>query len=165
MTFRKFYFIALIAASVLACGPSNKEMDSEDIENSNRENKPQGPKGEAKFKDTVINFGKITDGEIVEHTYEFTNVGKAPISISKVEASCGCTTPEYTKEIIQPGATGKVKATFNSSGKGGPENPLVEKSISVYFDDCINDLIVLKFVANIYAAPTDGAAPATSHGH
>jgi hypothetical protein len=121
MTIRKFYFILVIAASVLACSPATKEMDAEDIENSNRENKPQGPKGEAMFKDTVINFGKITDGEIVEHTYTFTNVGKAPISIAKVEASCGCTTPEYSKEIIQPGATGKIKATFNSSGKGGPK--------------------------------------------
>ena len=68
MTIRKFYFILVIAASVMACGPTSKEMDAEDIEKSNRENKPQGPKGEAIFKDTVVNFGKITDGEVVEHT-------------------------------------------------------------------------------------------------
>ena len=74
MTMTKFYFILVIAASVMACSPATQEMDAEDIENSNRENKPQGPKGEAKFKDTVINFGKITDGEVVEHTYTFTNV-------------------------------------------------------------------------------------------
>lgn len=165
MTLSKFYFILVITASVMACSPATQEMEAEDIENSNRENKPQGPKGEAKFKDTVINFGKITDGEVVEHAYTFTNVGKSPISIAKVEASCGCTTPEYSKEIIQPGGTGKIKATFNSAGKGGPENPLVEKSISVYFDDCINDLVVLKFVANIYAAPTQEAQPNNNHSH
>ncbi len=156
-----------LGTMILSCSQGNKEMDVTDIENSNPENAPKKVgAGEIKFLDTVMDFGKITDGEIVEHTYRFRNVGKVPVAISKVEASCGCTTPDYTKDIIPPGGEGKVKATFNSSGYGYPEAPKVEKSVSVYFDDCKTDLVVLKFTANIYAPAKEGVnTESAGHGH
>ncbi len=166
MKFNKFFLAIALGTMVLSCSQGNKEMDVEDIENSNPENAPKKVgAGEVKFLDTLKEFGKITDGEIVEHTYRFRNTGKVPVAISKVEASCGCTTPDYTKEIIPPGGEGKVKATFNSSGYGYPEAPKVEKSISVYFDDCKTDLVVLKFTANIYAPAKEGENSNTSGGH
>ena len=154
MTFRKFYLVLTVAVLALACTPSNRDMDEDDIENNNPENKkPSGPLGEVKFNDTTFDFGKITDGEVVQHTYTFKNVGKAPMSIVNVEAQCGCTTPEWTKEVIPVGGEGKITATFNSSGRGGAESPRVEKAITVTFDNCKTDVLVLKFFSNIYAKP------------
>lgn len=152
---KKIKYPILIVLSVLtlcfSC-TSNREMDEDDIEEHNPENKKNnGPKGIATFKDTVWDFGKIQDGEIVYHDYTFKNTGKAPISIVNVQASCGCTTPEWTREVIPPGGEGIIKTTFNSGGKGGPEGPRVEKIVTVYFDNCQNDIQLLKFSSNIFS--------------
>jgi hypothetical protein len=96
-------------------------------------------------------FGEVKDGEMVQHTYVFTNVGEAPLSISNVTAQCGCTTPEYSHEVIGPGKTGKVTATFNSSSRGGPAGILNEKSITVQFENSKTAEVVLKFKANVIA--------------
>jgi len=79
--------------------------------------------GDVVFKDTVFMFGDVKDGESVQHTYSFKNTGEAPLSIANVVAQCGCTTPEYTHEVVAPGESGKVTATFNSSNRGGPGGP------------------------------------------
>ncbi len=52
-------------------------------------------------------------------TFEFKNTGKADLVLQKVKASCGCTTPDWTKEPVKPGETGIVKATYNASGRPG----------------------------------------------
>ena len=96
-------------------------------------------------------FRSVKDGEMVQHTYVFTNVGEAPLSISNVTAQCGCTAPEYSHEVIAPGKTGKVTATFNSSSRGGPAGILNEKSITVQFENSKTAEVVLKFKANVIA--------------
>jgi hypothetical protein len=63
-------------------------------------------------------FGKIPQGTPVNWEFEFTNAGKAPIVLSSVSASCGCTTPEWTKEAVAPGKTGKIKVQFNAAAVG-----------------------------------------------
>ncbi|QCR24082.1 DUF1573 domain-containing protein [Pontibacter sp. SGAir0037] len=77
------------------------------------------------FKETEYDFGTIKQGEVVEHTFEFTNTGKSPLIIESTSAPCGCTVPEHTEEPIAPGQTGKVKVRFNSSGKMGQQSPIV----------------------------------------
>lgn len=79
------------------------------------------------FKDTVHNFGVIREGEKVEHTFSFTNGGKAPLLISSANASCGCTVPDFPREPIAPGKDGIIRVTFDSKGKPG----LQEKTITV----------------------------------
>ena len=118
-----FLSIAVVSLALFSCGQS--EFEAEDIENNTAtadqpKNTHKGPLGDVRFKDTSFMFGDVKDGEMVQHTYVFTNVGQAPLSISNVTAQCGCTTPEYTHEVIAPGKTGKVTATFNSSSRGGP---------------------------------------------
>ena len=71
-----------------------------------------------KWSETVHDFGKIKKGVPVTATFTYTNVGKAPLSISEVKGSCGCTVPDYTKETVSPGKTGKVTATFNAASPG-----------------------------------------------
>ena len=69
---------------------------------------------------SVHNFGEIkeADGK-VSHTFIVKNEGTAPLVISNVTASCGCTTPEWTKEPIQAGEEGEVKVTFNPKNRPG----------------------------------------------
>jgi hypothetical protein len=63
-------------------------------------------------------FGKIIKGTPVTHEFEFTNTGNTPLIIIGVKPSCGCTTPEWTKEPIPAGGTGYIKATYNAASPG-----------------------------------------------
>jgi len=63
-------------------------------------------------------FGKIKQGLPVTHEFRFTNKGKVPLVITNVQASCGCTTPDWSKAPIPPGQEGFIKATFNASAAG-----------------------------------------------
>jgi hypothetical protein len=72
------------------------------------------------FSKTRHDFGTINESNgDVSHTFTFKHVGKSPLVIQNVETSCGCTSPEWTKEPVQPGKTGVVKATFNPVGRVG----------------------------------------------
>jgi len=82
--------------------------------------------GVMKFKEETHNFGKIPQGTPVTTEFVFTNTGNAPVVLSDVKPTCGCTTPEYTKTPVAPGKTGVIKATFNAAA-AGPFN----KSITV----------------------------------
>ncbi|MDR3244966.1 MAG: DUF1573 domain-containing protein [Prevotellaceae bacterium] len=68
------------------------------------------------FEELVHDFGTIQE-ELgsVTHAFKFTNTGDKPIVISNVTASCGCTTPGWTKEPVKPGETGEVLATYRTS--------------------------------------------------
>ncbi len=84
------------------------------------DNVPVGPNaGEFKFVEETHNFGTFEEGPIVETDFEFTNVGKEPITIKESHASCGCTVPTWPKEPIAPGKKGKIHVTFNSKGRVG----------------------------------------------
>ncbi len=74
------------------------------------------------FSKTDHDFGIINEGEIVEHTFTFTNTGKTPLLIMSAKGSCGCTVPEWPKEPIAPGASGTLLVSFNSNGKPNLQN-------------------------------------------
>jgi hypothetical protein len=78
-----------------------------------------------KFETEAHDFGKIKMGDKVTYEFKYTNTGKSPLIISEAYATCGCTTPEFEKKPIQPGATSSVKVTFNSAGKSGLQDKLV----------------------------------------
>ena len=67
---------------------------------------------------TAYDFGKIPLNKPVTHEFKFTNTGNAPLVISSVQASCGCTVTDYSKGPISPGAEGFVKATYNAAKVG-----------------------------------------------
>ena len=77
--------------------------------------------------DTVYNFGKITEGEIVEFSYRFKNTGNYPLIVSNAAASCGCTVPEKPENPIKPGEIGYIKVKFNSDKRPGE----VHKTVAV----------------------------------
>ena len=67
------------------------------------------------------------DGKVA-HTFVIDNTGTGPLVITRVIASCGCTTPEWTKEPIAPGKSGEVKITYNPANRPGA----FVKTISLY---------------------------------
>ncbi len=67
---------------------------------------------------TAFDFGKIEKDVAVTHEFTFTNTGTDALIISSVQASCGCTVTEYTKEPIPAGEQGFVKATYNAAKPG-----------------------------------------------
>lgn len=70
------------------------------------------------FKERSHDFGTIKEGEVVETIFEFSNTGDAPLIISKIKASCGCTVPSnWSKEPIQPGEESSFSVKFNSTNK------------------------------------------------
>lgn len=80
------------------------------------------------FEETTFAFGEIEQKEVVEHTFKFTNTGTAPLIISDIKTSCGCTTPSYTKDPVAPGETGQIDVRFNSTGKRGK----ISKTVTIY---------------------------------
>lgn len=77
------------------------------------------------FEETEFNFGTINQGDTVRHTFVFKNDSNEPLLISNASASCGCTIPEWPKEAIAPGESGKIEVKFNSTGKSGVQNKTV----------------------------------------
>jgi hypothetical protein len=80
------------------------------------------------FKADAFNFGNLEEGAPADHIFEFKNTGKEPIIIERVQPSCGCTTPEWTKEPIAPGKTGIVKASYGTQGRPGA----FDKTLTVF---------------------------------
>lgn len=80
------------------------------------------------FKISKVYFGNIYEGDTLRYTYHFTNTGNLPLKIINVNASCGCTTPEWSKELVQPGEKGFVKIKFDSQGRTG----LNSKTVTIY---------------------------------
>jgi len=77
------------------------------------------------FEESSKDFGDIKQGDKVEHTFKLENTGNAPLVISNVAATCGCTVPKWPKEPIAPGKTAEIKVSFNSAGKMGKQNSVV----------------------------------------
>lgn len=113
-----FAFAALVAGGAIAQEKPKATAPQEQAQN--------GPA--LAFEETEFNFGDITQGDVVEHTFKFKNTGTQPLVIERVDVTCGCTTPAWTKEPIMPGKTGYVTAKFNSAGKLGQQ----KKAITIH---------------------------------
>jgi len=86
-----------------------------------------------------FNFGEIYKGEKVVHTFTFYNDGDAPLNITKVRSSCGCTAAVPSERVIPAGGTGELKATFDSGRFRGP----ISKTVYLYTDDPIREVVQL----------------------
>lgn len=85
------------------------------------------PPTKVQIIDTVYNFGQVKEGELVEYSYRFKNIGDKPLIVSSARASCGCTVPEKPEKPIAPGEMGVIKVKFDSKGRPGQ----AQKSITV----------------------------------
>lgn len=84
------------------------------------------------FTEETFDFGKITQGEKVTHTFKFKNEGEIPLIITDAKTTCGCTVPDYPKnKPIAPGEGGEIVVTFNSEGKQGKQEKPITLSANV----------------------------------
>ena len=91
----------------------------------------------------VNDFGKIKQGTPVSHEFKFTNTGKVPLVITNVQASCGCTTPDWSKDPIPLGQKGFIKATFSAAAAG-----VFDKSVTV-MANVENGTVILKIKGEV----------------
>jgi hypothetical protein len=99
------------------------------------------------FSNTKHDFGNVKEANgPVSHVFTFKNTGNAPLVIQNVETTCGCTSPEYTKEPVQPGKSGIVKATFDPSGRPN----YFDKNLTV-ISNAETNRVVLNIKGNVEA--------------
>ncbi|MEL6537479.1 MAG: DUF1573 domain-containing protein [Bacteroidota bacterium] len=103
------------------------------------------------FEEKEFNFGDITQGDKVEHTFTFTNTGNAPLILSNVLVTCGCTATDWPKAAIMPGTEGEIKVTFNSTGKMGMQS----KPVTV-LSNSSQGQVQVKLMGNVLPPKTDG---------
>lgn len=84
------------------------------------------------YGETEFDFGTVKEGEIVIHSFPFTNTGKVPLIISNARSTCGCTIPEWPEEPVPPGGTGEIKARFNTSGKKESQRKVITVTANTY---------------------------------
>ena len=105
-------------------------------------------------KETVYDFGKIAQGKPVYHEFEIANIGILPLKIDNVAASCGCTTPEWSKESIATGGRTRIKVGYNAAAEG-----FFEKEITIHYNG--NQTKQIRIKGNVWKAPV-GAAPSNA---
>jgi hypothetical protein len=106
------------------------------------------------LKELEHNFGKIPQGKAVYCVFDIVNTGKTPLKLDDVHASCGCTTPEWSREAIAPGATSQIKVGYNAAAQGD-----FEKTITITYNS--GQSKVIKIMGTVWKAP-DGSAPANA---
>lgn len=106
------------------------------------------------LKELEYNFGSIPQGKPVYHTFQIINKGTSPLKLDNVQTSCGCTTPEWSKEPIAPGATSQVKVGYNAAAEGH-----FEKSITLTYNGNSTKQITIK--GDVWRAPA-GSAPSNA---
>ncbi len=154
----KFLTVAALFAFVLsACSDKDAEKKIAELENrlaeletsgastttpanntattttaATEEVKPEGPLPTFTWSEEEHDFGTISEGDVVEHTFTFTNNGEAPLIIESARASCGCTVPSWTKEPVPVGGTGEIQVKFDSKGKPNVQNKTVTITANTY---------------------------------
>ncbi|MEJ7647334.1 MAG: DUF1573 domain-containing protein [Chryseolinea sp.] len=83
------------------------------------------------FREETFDFGMVVEenGSVL-HEFLFTNNSSRPVKIINVQAACGCTTPNWSKDAVAPGKTGFIQASYNPKGRPGYFN----KSLTVTTD-------------------------------
>ena len=106
------------------------------------------------IKEMEHDFGKIPQGKPVYYFFEIVNTGTTPLKLDNVQASCGCTTPEWNREAVAAGGSDKIKVGYNAAGEG-----YFEKTITITYNG--NQSKQIKIKGTVWKAPV-GSAPANA---
>ncbi len=115
---------------------------------------PTGPEDVLLIKQTEHDFSQIPQGKPVYYSFEIVNTGKTPLKLDDVHASCGCTTPEWSRDPIAPGATVKIRVGYNAAAEG-----YFEKPITITYN--ANQTKQIKIKGTVWKVP-EGSAPANA---
>jgi Protein of unknown function (DUF1573) len=102
------------------------------------------------LKEAGYSFGKIPQGRPVIHVFEITNTGKEPLLLENVQASCGCTTPEWSREPISPGATVPIKVGYNAYSEGH-----FNKTVTIFYNNGQTKALIIS--GEVYKLPATAA--------
>ena len=114
----------LIIIGLISCETKENKLDTSLVNNPSSADGARRVTNvpEIEFQKTEHDFGKILQGEQVSYTFRFKNVGNAPLIITSIEKTCGCTSPDFSNEPIKPGEEGKITITYDSKGHKGFQN-------------------------------------------
>ena len=125
-------YSVLVLASVLFFSCGNAQKGKEEANKTGTEavatdslSKAAAELGKVELAESAFDFGQIKEGAQVKHSFVLKNTGDAPVILSKVTASCGCTQPEFSKSPILPGGTSDIQVTFNSEGQVGKQQKII----------------------------------------
>ena len=90
------------------------------------------------FESETIDYGTIEKGSDGVRVFKFKNTGDAPLIVSNVKSSCGCTVPKKPEEPVMPGEKGKIEVSYDTKRLGG-----FSKSITI-FSNAINERKLIK---------------------
>ncbi len=97
--------------------------------------------------ESVFNFGKIPQGKPVNHIFLVKNLSNQKILIDNIQASCGCTTPEWKRDSIAPGGKTEIKVGYNAASIGS-----FEKTINIQFGKGESETITI--IGNVWQTPS-----------
>ena len=106
------------------------------------------------LKESEHDFGQIPQGKPVYYTFLITNTGATPLLLDNVQATCGCTTPEWKREAIAPGASSEIKVGYNAAAEGAFTKP-----ITITYNTNQTKQLLIK--GTVWKAP-EGCAPANA---
>lgn len=107
------------------------------------------------LKQEVHDFGTIPQGKPVYYYFEIVNTGSVPLKLENVQASCGCTTPEWNKEPIAAGGSDKIRVGYNAAAEGPFEKP-----ITITYNG--NQTKQIRIKGTVWKAPAGSAPTNTS---
>jgi len=106
------------------------------------------------LKETDHDFGMIPQGKPVTYVFDIVNTGAKPLKLDNVQASCGCTTPEWNHDAIPAGSADKIKVGYNAANEGP-----FEKYITIMYNGNLTKQLHIK--GTVWKAPA-GSAPANA---
>ncbi len=110
------------------------------------------------FDKTTVDYGTVKNGADGHRMFTVKNSGDKPLIISKVVASCGCTTPEWSQDPIMPGKTAQIKVGYNTTLVG----PFM-KNIEVMSNDPVNSRSVISINGTVEPVVAVAAAASTAN--
>lgn len=123
---RKLGFLWIFCLGLLACENKQKAALSSTETAIPTELQPTLEKKPIMvFDQPAVYLGRIKQGDSLTYTFHFKNKGNLPLKIISVNASCGCTTTKWSKEIVQPGKKGFIRVKFDSNGRVGKNSKTV----------------------------------------
>ena len=104
----------------------------------------QEKKPEISFDKTVIDYGTVNKGDNGVREFVFRNSGNAPLIISNVKSTCGCTIPKKPEKPILPGESEKIQVKYDTKRVG-----FIRKSITVTSNAASNPTTILKIKGQV----------------
>ncbi len=104
----------------------------------------QEMKPEISFEKTVIDYGTVNKGDNGVREFVFTNSGNAPLIISNVKSTCGCTIPKKPEKPILPGESEKIQVKYDTKRVG-----FIRKSITVTSNAASSPTTILKIKGQV----------------